>query len=200
MTQPAHPRTAVWIWYPGDFEIRLHEKVSVRRRSRGAMYPAYWRLDRHYSNIRFRFTYDLPCEETVRVWAEGTFSLYLDGKDNDRYHEHLITLPAGRHEITVCVFNDAEIPALLIEGDRIRTSSEWEADSYQDDWRPAASWIFDSPDNRPSRFRLAAEPRDPASVEARDGFPLLDFGRETFGYLRFHNLRGSGEVVVSYGE
>lgn len=200
MTQSANPPRAVWIWYPGDFEIRLHEKVSVRRRSRGVMYPAFWRLDRHYSNVRFRFTYDLPHEETIRIWSEGTFSLYLDGKDNYRYADHRITLPAGRHEITVCVFNDAEIPALLIEGENVRTSSAWEADSYQDDWRPAASWIFDSPENRPSKFRLAEEPRDPETVEIRDGFPLLDFGRETFGRLRFHGLKGAGRVSVYYGE
>jgi len=117
--------TAVWIWYPGDFEIRLHEKLSVRRRSRGVMYPAFWRLDRHYSNVRFRYAYDLPHEETIRIYAEGTFSLYLDGQENNRFHDPEFTLPAGRHEITVCVFHDAEIPALLIEGEHVRTNSDW---------------------------------------------------------------------------
>ncbi|WP_123039602.1 amylo-alpha-1,6-glucosidase [Cohnella candidum] len=193
-------QTATWIWYPGDFEIRLHEKMSVKRKARDVMYPAFWRLDRHYSNVRFRCTYDLPQEEQIRILAEGTFSLYLDGKDNYRSDDSVYTLPAGRHEITVSVFNDVEVPALYIEGTNFRTGTCWEANSYQNDWVAAGSWTFDSPQDRPSRFRLAVTPQEPAAVEIRDGHPLLDFGRETFGYLRFHNLQGSGKVRIYYGE
>jgi hypothetical protein len=38
-------RTAVWIWYPGDFEIWQHQKVSLRRREHKLRVPAFWRLD-----------------------------------------------------------------------------------------------------------------------------------------------------------
>ncbi|WP_229263652.1 alpha-L-rhamnosidase-related protein [Cohnella cholangitidis] len=200
MEQYTKKNAATWIWYPGDFEIRLHEKMSVKRRARGVMYPAFWRLDRHYSNVSFRYSYDLPQEEQIRITSEGTFSLFLDGKDNYRSNDSVITLPAGKHKITVSVFNDVEIPALLIEGVNIRTDSNWEASSYQNDWLPVGAWKFDSPENRPSQFRLAVTPQDPVSVELRDGFQLLDFGQETFGYLRFHNLKGSGSVKVFYGE
>lgn len=200
MEQFTNNPTAAWIWYPGDFEIRLHEKVSVKRKSRGVMYPVFWRLDRHYSNVSFRHTYDLPQEEQIRITAEGNFSLFLDGRENYRSNAPVITLPAGRHQITVCVFSDAEAPALLIEGERVRTGPDWEASSYQNDWLPAGSWTFDSPENRPSQFRLAVTPQEPVSIELRDGFPLLDFGRETFGYLRFHNLKGAGSVRIYYGE
>lgn len=164
------------------------------------MYPAFWRLDRHYSNVSFRYTYDLQQEEQITITSEGTFSLFLDGKDNIRSNNSVITLPAGRHQIMVSVFNDAETPALLIEGTHVRTDSSWEVSSYQNDWLPAGSWTFDSPDNRPSKFRLAVTPQDPASAEIREGFMLLDFGKETFGYLRFHNLKGAGTVKVFYGE
>ncbi|SFB05075.1 alpha-L-rhamnosidase [Cohnella sp. OV330] len=194
------PQTATWIWYPGDFEIRLHEKMSVKRRTRGVPYPAYWRLDRHYSNVKFRYVYDLPREEQVAIKAEGAFSLYLDGKDNDRTDEPVIMLPAGKHEISVSVFNDVEMPALYIEGPNIRTDASWEATSYQNDWVPAGMWTFDSPSAPPSAFRLAVEPQEPASAEEVQGHPLLDFGRETFGYLRFHNLQGTGKVRIYYGE
>ncbi|MGF7032315.1 hypothetical protein J2T17_003238 [Paenibacillus mucilaginosus] len=189
-----------WIWYPGDFEIRLHEKMSVKRRARDVMYPAYWRLDRHYSNVKFRYTYDLPQEEQITIAAEGTFSLYLDGKDNYRYGDSVMTLPAGRHEIMVSVFNDAEVPALFIEGANIRTDSTWEATSYQNEWMMAGSWTFDSLNNRPSMFSLSVTPQEPISEEMREGYPLLDFGRETFGYLRFHDLKGIGTVRIYYGE
>ncbi|TLS48771.1 alpha-rhamnosidase [Paenibacillus antri] len=191
---------ATWIWYPGDFEIRLHEKMSVQRRARGVMYPAYWRLDRHYSNIQFRYTYDLEREERIAIAAEGTFSLFLDGKDNCRSNETQFTLPAGRHEITVSVFNDAEAPALYIDGPTVRTDSSWEVTSYQYEWKNAGSWTFDDPACPPSRFRLSTTPLEPVGQERIDGFPLLDFGRETFGYLRFHNVTGSGAIRVYYGE
>ncbi|RAV21314.1 amylo-alpha-1,6-glucosidase [Paenibacillus contaminans] len=200
MTQHTATMSASWIWYPGDFEIRLHEKMSVKRRSRGVLYPAYWRLDRHYSNVTFRYTYDLPQEERITVAAEGSFSLYVDGKGNDRSDDAVITLPAGRHEINVSVFNDIEVPALFIEGANIRTNSSWEVTSYQNDWVPAGNWTFDSPSSPPSAFRLALTPQEPVSEEMKEGHLLLDFGRETFGYLRFHNLRGSGMVNIYYGE
>ncbi|MCM3634639.1 amylo-alpha-1,6-glucosidase [Paenibacillus camelliae] len=200
MDQSSSNQTAFWIWYPGDFEIRLHEKLSVKRRSRGVMYPAFWRLDRHYSNIIFRYTYDLPQEEQIKITSDGTFSLILDGKDNARFNDSVVTLPAGHHEILVCVFNDVEAPALFIEGSHIRTDSSWEVSSYQNDWLPAASWTFDSPENRPSQFRLDVTPKEPASEELRDDHPFLDFGRETFGYLQFHNLKGAGSVNIYYGE
>src|SRR5690606_22080010 len=78
--------------------------------------------------------------------------------------------------------------------------SSWELSSYQNEWLPPASWRFDSPENRPSQFRLAVTPKEPASKELRDGHPFLDFGRETFGYLQFHNLKGAGSVNIYYGE
>jgi len=191
---------ATWIWYPGDFEIRLHEKMSTQRRTRGVMYPAYWRLDRHYSNVKFRYTYELEQEEQIRIYSEGVFSFYLDGKDNYRSNDAVFTLPAGRHEISVSVFNDVETPALYIEGARVRTGPGWEVTSYQNDWKEAGRWTFDAPERPPSAFRLETAPQEPVSAEARDGRPLLDFGRETFGYLRFHGLAGSGQVRVYYGE
>ncbi|HZG85948.1 alpha-rhamnosidase [Paenibacillus sp.] len=193
-------RKATWIWYPGDFEIRLHEKASVRRRARGVMYPAYWRLDRHYSNVRFRYTYETAQEERIAIAAEGTFSVYLDGKDNYRSNAEALTLPAGWHELVVSVFNDAEMPALYIEGETVNTDSAWEVNSYQNDWVPAASWTFDSPDDRPSKFRLAVAAQEPKTIDFRDGYPLLDFGKETFGYLQFHSITGEGTVRIYYGE
>ncbi|GMK43172.1 alpha-rhamnosidase [Paenibacillus glycanilyticus] len=191
---------ATWIWYPGDFEIRLHEKMSAKRTARGVAYPAYWQLDRHYSNIKFRYAYELEQEEEITIEAEGVFSLYLDGKDNYRTNRSSITLPAGRHEIMVSVFNDTEMPALYVAGHSIQSDSSWEVTSYQNDWLPAGFWKFDAPENRPSAFRLAVTPQEPVSVMDQEGHPLLDFGKETFGYLRFHNLSGNGSVNVYFGE
>ncbi|MCG7384665.1 alpha-rhamnosidase [Paenibacillus sp. ACRRY] len=191
---------SLWIWYPGDFEIRLHEKMSIKRRARDVMYPVFWRLDRHYSNIQFRYTYDLPEEETVKISAEGEFSLYLDGKDNFRFNDSILTLPAGCHEIRISVFNDTDAPALFIEGQHVYTNSSWQVTSYQNEWKQVGSWTFDSLENRPSCFRLETVPQEPVSEQLHQGFPLFDFGRETFGYLRFHRIKGFGAVRIFYGE
>jgi len=191
---------ATWIWYPGDFEIRLHEKMSVKRKAREGSYPAYWRLDRHYSNIKFRFTYDLPHEEQISIASEGLCAVYLDGKDNIRSGHSIMTLPAGRHEIMVTVFNDTEAPALFVQGEHIVSDSSWEVTSYQNEWLPAASWIFDDIEQPPSQFRLEVTPQEPISCELRNGHQLLDFGKETFGYLQFHQLTGEGKLTISYGE
>ncbi|OMF38850.1 alpha-rhamnosidase [Paenibacillus sp. FSL H8-0548] len=200
MEKQMNRQVATWIWYPGEFEIRLHEKMSVARRARGVMYPAYWRLDRHYSNIKFRYSYELEQDEQIQIIADGTFSFYLDGMDNYRSSDSLITLPAGRHEISISVFNDVEVPALFIDGPTVRTDSSWEVTSYQNDWKQAGSWSFDSTVNPPSRFRLPTTPHEPVKITLRDGYPMVDFGRETFGYLRFHNIKGNGAVRVYYGE
>jgi len=83
----------------------------------------------------------------------------------------------------------------------------------------AASWNFNRPDTPPSRFRLEREECRPVSATAvpatsptGSSIPavpacryaratngtLYDFGRETFGYLKFVGLRGT--VRIYYGE
>src|SRR5690606_8528849 len=112
-------------------------------------------------NIKFRFTYDLPHEEEVTIAAEGICAVYIDGQDNIRYSHSVMTLPAGRHEIMVTVYNDTEAPALFVQGEHIVTDSSWEVTSYQNDWLPAASWTFDSIQLPPSQFRLNVTAHDP---------------------------------------
>lgn len=193
---------ACWIWYPGDWEIWLHEQISVRRQSRGAVYPAYWRLDRAYSSVIYSYTYELEEEEEIRIYAEGRFAVYLDGRDNDRFHSSRMTLPAGRHELRVAVYHDVAVPALYIEGAHVRTNGSWQVSCYDKRWHPAGCWpdALNRPDAPPSQYRLAATPREPATVEpTADGW-FVDFGKETFGYVRLHGIRGRGGLTAYYGE
>ncbi|MBD0288004.1 MAG: hypothetical protein ICV79_21650, partial [Flavisolibacter sp.] len=39
---------ATWIWYPGDFEVWLGNKMQNRRTERGSFFPPFWKLDSHY--------------------------------------------------------------------------------------------------------------------------------------------------------
>ena len=34
---------ATWIWYPGDYEIWLGNKMNNRRTERGAFFPPFWK-------------------------------------------------------------------------------------------------------------------------------------------------------------
>ena len=68
-----------WIWYPGDFEINLANKMQNRRTDRNTFFPPFWKMDSHYVLIDFDKTVDLIEPEEVTVYAEGTYNLKLDG-------------------------------------------------------------------------------------------------------------------------
>ncbi|MBB6637175.1 amylo-alpha-1,6-glucosidase [Cohnella thailandensis] len=202
MGQKKSSEQACWIWYPGDWEIWLHEQISVRRESRGAVYPAYWRLDRAYSSVLFSHEYELEEPEEVTITADGRFALYLDGKDNVRFHQERLTLPAGKHELRVSVHNGVGVPALRVEGPTIRTNSSWQVTCYDRRWHPAGSWPEALSDAAvsPSEYRLATRPMDPVSLErTQDGW-FADFGKETFGYLRMAGASADSEWTIYYGE
>ncbi|WP_163539910.1 amylo-alpha-1,6-glucosidase [Gracilibacillus sp. YIM 98692] len=193
---------AHWIWYPGDWEIWLHEQVSVRREMREVIFPPFWRLDQHYSSVIFSYKYELNQPEEVRFIADGQFSVYLDGKDNDRYHDETVILPAGEHELLVAVYSKESVPSLYVEGKTIFSSDQWKVSCYDKHWRQVGSWAkeLSSPEMSPSQYRLATQLHSPTEVwDTEDGW-LVDFGKETFGYLQLNGITGKSKVTVYYGE
>ena len=50
---------AVWIWYPGDFEIFHGMRQNFRREERGLGWPAFWKMDDWRKNVRFFRRYEL---------------------------------------------------------------------------------------------------------------------------------------------
>jgi alpha-L-rhamnosidase len=44
---------STWIWYPGDYDIWLSNKMQNRRTERGTFYPPLWRLYSHYNLVDF---------------------------------------------------------------------------------------------------------------------------------------------------
>ena len=212
--------TATWIWYPGDFEIWLGNIFNNRRTERGAMFPPFWKQDSHYVTVEFSKAFSLEKDETIRIAAEGQFNLALDGKLQFGMPKSFV-VPQGEHKLNIKVWNQATPPALFIDGETIHTDSSWLA-TYEDKlwidengvahgsgiYVPAASWNFNSPSTPPSSYHLEREERQPVRQEeipatTPDGFPsgtLYDFGRETFGYLKFHGLQGDGTLRIYYGE
>ena len=199
-----------WIWYPGDFEIWLGNIFNNRRTERGAMFPPFWKQDSHYVTVEFSKAFTIDHEETITIACEGQFNFAIDGKLQFPAKEY--SIPAGEHKLNIKVWNQVTPPALFIKGENIHTDSTWLA-TYEDKlwidengmahgsgiYVPAASWHFDAIDTPPSAYRLERKCSPPVSKEQieENGF-LYDFGKETFGYLKLEDLKGT--VHVYYGE
>ena len=83
-----------WIWYPGDYEIWLGNRMNNRRTERGAFFPPFWKTDSHYVVIEFSKQVDLERAENIFITAEGKYNVKLDGKLQFGMPSTL-TLPAG---------------------------------------------------------------------------------------------------------
>jgi hypothetical protein len=70
---------ATWIWYPGDFEIWLSNRMQVQCVERDVAWPPFWRLYSHQPQVTTRATWNWPSRKTS----------------------------AGRHDINIQVYNPA---------------------------------------------------------------------------------------------
>lgn len=211
---PTVPSAQTWIWYPGDFEISLANKVQNRRTEKGTFFPVFWKMDNHYVLMDFHKVFDLTKAEKIRIHVEGEYNVKLDGKPFEGSPSE-IDVPAGRHKINIKVFNQAEVPAIFVSGQTIKSDNSWlvtfEDKEWIDEtgktsdisatrWLKAGTWNFNRPEDRPSRFMLPVKPMAPAKLERRANGWLADFGRETFGFVTLHGVKGSGRITVYYGE
>lgn len=205
---------ATWIWYPGDFEIWLANKMQSRRTERGSFFPPFWKLDGHYVLMDFHKDVVLTEPEQIDVFVEGNYILKLDGKGYEGAPQQ-VTIPAGKHRINVKVFSTGNVPSIYIKGKTIATDSSWlvtfedkewidetgkTSDISATTWLNAGSWNFNEPAQRPSQFKLAVKPQSAVATTKGNGSLLVDFGKETFGYIRLHGLQGNGKVSLYYGE
>src|SRR5580692_7164284 len=74
------PAKATWIWYPGDYEVWLSNKMQNRRTDRGAFLPVLWKMDSHYVLVEFHKDFDVPAAEEVKLNVEGTYNVKVDGQ------------------------------------------------------------------------------------------------------------------------
>ena len=195
---------ASWIWYPGDFELWLSSKIQVQRTERGMFFPPFWRMDRHTPLVTFFQTVELDEEETIDFCVEGDFNMMINWKYV--YDENItqITLPKGRHHIRFLVYNTVTPPAIWVKGKTVVSDKSWktsrQSEIQHEKLVNADSWLFNTPDNKPSEYQLATTPQSPVSVAKEHQSVLVDFGRETFGYIKLHGLKGKGTVTAWYGE
>ncbi|WBL23365.1 alpha-L-rhamnosidase-related protein [Zunongwangia sp. HRR-M8] len=204
---------ATWIWYPGDFEIWLSNKMQVRRTEREAVFPPLWRYYSPFPLVTFQTEVDLPEADEVSIYSEGSFQLLIDGKQIYGQPKSF-TIEAGKHTISLKVYNQEFLPSIYIQGKYINSDESWivtnedklwidekgNAQQSGTPWKPVGSWKFDSPVEKPSDFKLETEPWNAKTIEPIGDGELVDFGKETFGYIKIHGIEGEGRLALYYGE
>ena len=203
-----------WIWYPGDFEIWLGNNMQNRRTERGSFFPPFWKLDNHYVLIDFHKDFTLEAPEQVNLAVEGNYIAKIDGKAIEGAPSKL-TMPAGKHRLSIKVFNQASVPSIFVQGNTVISDSSWlvtfedkewidetgkASDQSGTTWLKAGYWNFDNVSMRPSLFRLPVTSQAAVKTDRKTGSLFLDFGKETFGFVKLHGIQGMGSVNIYYGE
>lgn len=203
-----------WIWYPGDYEIWLGNEMNNHRTERGAFFPPFWKMDSHYVLVEFSKKLDLAQPEEIEIAVEGKYNVKLDGKLQFGVPTK-IAIPAGRHSLNIKVHNQGNVPAIYVAGKTIVSDSSWKVTFEDKEWidesgkasdtsatvyLDAAGWNFNDPTKLPSLFKLNKEPVAAVSTTKEKGGVVVDFGKETFGYVRLQGLKGKGLLNIYYGE
>jgi alpha-L-rhamnosidase len=210
---PNNSATSTWIWYPGDFEIWLSNKMQVRRTEREAVFPPLWKYYSPDPLVTFQTEVDIPEQDEVKIYSEGTFQLLVDGIQIYGLPKS-ITIPAGKHKISFKVYNQEVLPAIYVEGKYVKSNASWivtnedklwideigKAQQSGTPWVSVGSWNFNLPKDKPSEFRLATKPWNAKKIEKIGDGKLIDFGKETFGYIKINGLKGKGNLALYYGE
>ena len=207
-------KQATWIWYPGDFEIWLGNNMQNRRTERGTFLPPFWKLDSHYNLIDFHKDFDLAQAEEVDLFVEGKYNVKIDGKAFSGYPKR-ITVPAGKHKVSLKVFCQDRVPAIFVQGKNVVSDATWlvtfedkewidetgkASDQSGTTWLKAGSWNFNDAQTPPSKFKLNTNPLSAVKTDKQKGAFFLDFGKETFGFIKLHGVTGKGKVNIYYGE
>jgi alpha-L-rhamnosidase len=213
-TASAQAKKATWIYYPGDFEIWLGNKMQNRRTDRGSFLPVLWRMDSHYVLVEFHKDFDVPAAEEVKIYVEGQYNVKVDGQAFVGYPKS-ITVPAGHHKLSLKVYCQDRVPAIFVQGKTVVSDTSWLVTFEDKEWIDASgkvsdksgttylnasAWNFNSPLLPPSKFSLPTIPESAVKTDKKPNSFFLDFGKETFGFVKLHGLKGKGKLHIYYGE
>ncbi len=199
-----------WIGYPGDYEIWLGNQVQNRRTERGTFFPPFWKLDGHYVLIDFRREFDLYAADDIELKSQGKYNCKLDGKMLSG-SPHRLHLDPGHHTLELKVYNQSAPPALWLQGRYIVSDASWQTTVEDKEWIDASGKASDKsgtawqpaellPGEDPAHWHLATEAHSAIETKKDQQSLLVDFGKESFGYIDLHGLKGHGQVAVYYGE
>jgi alpha-L-rhamnosidase len=205
---------ATWIWYPGDYEIWLGNNMQNRRTERGSFLPPFWKYDSHFIMVDYSKEFNLKEPEEIEIYTEGDYNVKINSNLVHGTPKKL-TIPAGKQKLNFKVYAQDRVPALFVKGKTINSDASWKVTNEDKEWidesgkvsdvsgtkyLQAGSWNFESPLSPPSRFRLPTEPHTAANITKTATSWLVDFGKETFGFVKLHGLKGKGKVTLYYGE
>ena len=128
---PAFSQT--WIWYPGDYEIWLGNRMNNNRTERGAFFPPFWKTDSHFVTVEFSKDIEVPEDEEITIKTEGRYNVKLDGKL--QFGEpSTFTIPAGKHKLNIKVWNQSTPPALYVKGKNVNSDASWKVTNADKEW------------------------------------------------------------------
>ena len=192
-------KQAEWIWYPDDFEIELSGKFMAERYERDIPIPPFWRMDSCYKNVKFKKIYELSAAETVKIEAEGSFNVMIDGAYLYSVKSEF-SVPRGKHEILVSVFNDKGLPCLKLTGDTILTDDTWQVTCCDHIFKNAACDGEFLNGKTPNGFSLPSKERAYVEKIPSDTGDIYDFGEEMFARVVFSGAKLSDNAKIYYGE
>ncbi len=205
---------ASWIWYPGDFDIYMSNVMQNRRTERGSFFPPFWKMDSHYVLVDFHKEFNLAAAEEVKLYVEGTYNVKIDGQAFMGFPK-TITIPAGKHKLSLKVYGQDKVPAIFVQGKTVVSDDTWLTTFEDKEWIDASgktsdksgttfvnagSWDLTDPLTPPSKFKLPVKPMYAVKTDKVNNGFISDFGKETFGFIKLHDLKGKGKLMIYYGE
>ena len=174
---------AVWIWYPGDFEIFHGMRQNFRREERGLGWPAFWKMDDWRKNVRFFRRYELSESETFTVYGCGIGHVQVDGKKFSLREE--IELNPGSHLVEIFIGNMTGLPCIYVESSKengiVHSDSTWGVDDFLEAVPAGTSSLYTEREQDPNEVEYEEICVQPQSVREKDGGTLIDFGRMVDG-------------------
>lgn len=204
---------ARWIWYPGDYGIWWGNALQARRLQRGAHLPPFWPQYEPHSRVLFHKEVKLSADEPLEVRFDGNGTVcWWD--DKGAFMEGSVILgrfllPKNATMIEIKIQNGLRPPSVWIKGPNVVSDSTWtvgwgESGDRSQDLPCDSSSRFTDPSVPPALAKFPVERKKPVRVMTAEvgsgSLAAADFGRESYGYLRFLNIRGKGAVKVIYAE
>lgn len=191
---------AKWIYYPGDYELMLFNKVMTRRYERDIIIPPFWRMDNFYQNVKFRKKFSITKEQIATIKVDGKFNIDLDGPEHFIYDfDGNLKLTPGDHEIVITVYNSVELPTIYVTSDELISDESWIVTCNDHKFVNAASEDFTDINVSPNQYSLPVKEILPAKVEIIDGKVLYDFGFETMAFVEVVG-ENTNDLVLHFGE
>lgn len=118
---------AEWIWYPGEFEHRLANKVNTRRYFREHIRLPIWKLAPIYPYVKFIKKISLNRPETFIVRADGIIDVETGRNQWVPFYGGAYHLAPGEYELWVSVYvSDGKTATCYVQGEQIESGAGWQ--------------------------------------------------------------------------